>query len=404
MSTNEIYDVVIIGGGPGGLSAALYASRGRLKTLVVEEKTQMGGQCATTSELENYPGVMDTGPGLSNKFYEHAKKFGTEFKKDRVTGIKVDADGLHKRITLKSGEELVSKSVIIATGTKPRILGIPGEEEFKGRGVSYCATCDADFYEELDVVVVGSGNTAVEESCFLTKVVNKVNLVVIHDEGHLDADRIAQEQAFANPKINFIWNSTVDAIEGDELVNSVRLKNVKTGELTNLETPGVFMFVGTVPQTDWLKGSIPLASSGYIEVDGKQESSVAGVFAVGDVTDKFLRQVVTAAGDGAVAAVAAIQYIEQEEYWHEHVLGADKPVLAVFWSPLQADSVALMPKIEKFAAENGCKVVPVDSYKNRRLADRYQAKVLPTVVRLDKGNETYRLENPTENDFNALLK
>lgn len=179
MSTNEIYDVVIIGGGPGGLSAALYAARGRLKTVVVEEKTQMGGQCATRSELENYPGIIDTEPGLSDKFYEHAKKFGAEFVKDRVAGIKVEADGLHKKVALKSGGELTPKAVIIATGTKPRILGIPGEEEFKGRGVSYCATCDADFYE--DVVVVGSGNTAVEEACFLTKVVNKVNLVVIHD-------------------------------------------------------------------------------------------------------------------------------------------------------------------------------------------------------------------------------
>ena len=404
MSTNEIYDVVIIGGGPGGLSAALYAARGRLKTLVVEEKTQMGGQCATTSELENYPGIMDTGPGLSDKFFQHAKKFGAEFIKDRATGIKVDADGLHKRVVLKSGGELVTKSIIISTGTKPRILGIPGEEEFKGRGVSYCATCDADFYEEMDVVVVGSGNTAVEESCFLTKVVDKVNLIVIHDEGHLDADRIAQEQAFANPKINFIWNSTVDAIEGDELVTSVRLKNIKTGALSSLETPGVFMFVGTVPQTQWLGDSIPLADSGYIEVDSKQESSVAGIFAVGDVCDKFLRQVVTAAGDGATAAVAAIQYIEQEEFWHEHVLGADKPVLAVFWSPLQSDSVALMPKIDQFAVDNGFKVVPVDSYKNRRLADRYQVKVLPSVVLLDKGKETCRLENPTENDFNDLLK
>lgn len=404
MSTNAIYDVVIIGGGPGGLSAALYASRGRLKTVVVEEKTQMGGQCATTSELENYPGVIDTGPGLSDKFYEHAKKFGTEFIKDRVTGIKVEEDGLHKKVVLKSGGELTTKAVIIATGTKPRILGIPGEEEFKGRGVSYCATCDADFYEDLDIVVVGSGNTAVEEACFLTKVVNKVNLVVIHDEGHLDADRIAQEQAFANPKINFIWNSSIDAILGDDLVTSVRLKNIKTGELTDLETPGVFMFVGTVPQTDWLKDSIPLASSGYIDVDNKQETSVAGIFAVGDVCDKFLRQVVTAAGDGAVAAVAAIQYIEQEEYWHEHVLGAEKPVLAVFWSPLQSDSVALMPKIEQFAMDIGCKSVPVDSYKNRRLADRYNVKTLPTVVRLDKGKETYRLEKPTESDFGKLIK
>lgn len=403
--TDKVYDVAIIGGGPGGLSAALYAARARLKTIVIEEKSQMGGQCATTSELENYPGIIDTGPGLSDKFYEHAKKFGSEFLKDRVTGVSIDADGFHKKIQLRKNGEIVAKSVIISTGTKPRIIGIPGEEEFKGRGVSYCATCDADFYEELDVVVVGSGNTAVEESVFLTKIVNKVNLVVIHEEGKLDADRIAQEQAFANPKINFIWNSTISAIKGDELVEAVTLKNIKTGEETDLETPGVFMFVGTVPQTEWLKDSVvPLNQWGYISVDEKQETPAAGIFAVGDVCDKFLRQVVTAAGDGAVASVAALQYIEQEEYWQEHVLGADKPVLAVFWSPLQKESVALMPKIEAFAEKNGLKIVPVDSYKNRRLADRYNANVLPTVVRLDKGVETTRVENPQEADFTKFLK
>ncbi len=401
--TKAVYDVVIIGGGPGGLSAALYAARGRLKTLVIEEKTQMGGQCATTSELENYPGIIDTGPGLSNKFYDHAKKFGAEFLKDQVIGFTIAADGFHKNIQLKNNGEVIAKSIIIATGTKPRIIGIPGEEEFKGRGVSYCATCDADFYEDLDVVVVGSGNTAVEESVFLTKVVNQVNLVVIHEEGKLDADKIAQEQAFANPKINFIWNSTIAAIEGDELVESVQLKNIKTGELTKLETPGVFMFVGTVPQTDWLKGKFPLNQWGYINVDEKQETEVAGIFAVGDVCDKFLRQVVTATGDGATAAVAALQYIEQEEYWQEHVLGADKPVLAVFWSPLQAESTALMPEIEAFAQGHDFKIVPVDVSRNKRLAERYQIKELPTIVGLTKGKENIRLTKPQKSNFEELL-
>lgn len=396
MANKEIYDVIIIGGGPGGLSAALYSSRARLKTLVIEEKSQMGGQCATTSELENYPGIIDTGPGLSDKFYEHAKQFGTEFLKDRVVGIELTDNPLEKKVVLKSGNVLIAKSIIISTGTKPRILGIPGELEFQGRGVSYCATCDADFFEDLDVVVVGSGNTAVEESVFLTKIVNKVTLIVIHEEGKLDADRIAQEQAFANPKIEFVWNSTIDAIEGEDLVESVRIKNIKTGELTNIETPGVFMFVGTIPQTDWMKDTIPTNPWGYIEVDEKQETSVAGVFAVGDVCDKFLRQVVTAAGDGAVASVASLQYVEQEEYWQTHVMGSEKPVLAMFWSPLQQESLELMPKLEAFAEENGFKVVPVDCSRNKRLADRYHATTLPTVVRLDKGVEGMRIVTPTE--------
>lgn len=403
--SQEVFDAIIIGGGPGGLSAALYAARGRLKTLVVEEKTQMGGQCATTSEMENYPGIIeDTGPALMDKFREHAAKFGTRFMRGRVCGISVENDGFHKTVALQNGEILRTKAVIIGTGTKPRILGIPGEIEFRGLGVSYCATCDADFYEDLDVVVVGSGNTAVEEACFLTKVVNKVNLVVIHDEGHLDADRIAQEQAFNNSKINFIWNSSVDAILGDDLVTGVRLRNVKTGETSELETSGVFMFVGTVPQTEWLKGWLPLTPAGYIPVDNKQETSIAGVFAIGDVCDKFLRQVVTAAGDGATAAVASIQYIEQEEYWQEHVLHTGKPVLAMFWSPLQKESVALMAKLEKACEEHHTKLVPVDTYKNRRLADRYQARTLPTVIRLSGGKETLRLENPADQDFPHLFQ
>lgn len=403
--SQEVFDVVIIGGGPGGLSAALYAARGRLKTLIVEEKNQMGGQCATTSEMENYPGIIeDTGPALMDKFREHAAKFGTQFMRGRASGINIETDGFHKTVTLQSGETVRTKAVIIGTGTKPRILGIPGETEFRGLGVSYCATCDADFYEDLDVVVVGSGNTAVEEACFLTKVVNKVNLVVIHDEGHLDADRIAQEQAFNNSKINFIWNSSVDAILGDDLVSGVRLRNVKTGETSEMETSGVFMFVGTVPQTDWLKGQLPLTPAGYITVDNKQETSMPGVFAIGDVCDKFLRQVVTAAGDGATAAVASIQYIEQEEYWQEHVLHAGKPVLAMFWSPLQQESVALMAKLDKTCEEHNYKLVPVDTYKNRRLADRYQVKTLPTVIRLSGGKETLRLENPADQDFPRLFQ
>ncbi|MGL4859405.1 MAG: NAD(P)/FAD-dependent oxidoreductase, partial [Enterobacteriaceae bacterium] len=326
--SHDLYDVLIIGGGPGGLSAALYAARARLSTLVIEEKRQMGGQCATTEELENYPGVLQgTGPELMQKFHQHAEHFGAQCRQGRVQSLTISEQGLYKTVTLKDGSSVRGKTVIIATGTRPRVLGIPGEKEYAGRGVSYCATCDADFYTELDVVVIGSGNTAVEEAVFLTRYVNQVTMIVIHEEGRLDADRIAQEQAFSNPKIRFVWDSIATAITGDELVNGVEVKNIKNGEVSQIEAQGVFMFVGTVPQTDWLeplRDQLPLTSAGYIETDREQETRLPGVFAVGDVCDKFLRQVVTAAGDGASAAVAASHYIEQESFWQQHVLQADK--------------------------------------------------------------------------------
>ncbi|CAM6196163.1 FAD-dependent oxidoreductase [Escherichia fergusonii] len=409
MINNDEYDVIIVGGGPGGLSAALYAARARLKTLVVEEKRKPGGQCATTSELENYPGIIkDSGPALMEKFTEHARHFGAEFLQGRVLSLAMSPDGLHKRLKLKDGTTLATKSVIIATGTRPRILGIPGEKEFAGRGVSYCATCDADFYTELDVVVVGSGNTAVEESIFLTRYVNSVTMVVIHDEGHLDADRIAREQAFANEKIRFIWNSTVAAITGDELVDGVEIMNVKTGERSRINTNGVFMFVGTVPQTDWLtpiKAQLPLSDSGYIETNPQQETQLPGVFAVGDVCHKFLRQVVTAAGDGAVAAVAASHYLEQEAFWQQHVLNSEFKNMVLFWSPVQPESVELLTQLEQQIAHyEDWRFVPVDSYKNQRLAKRYGITELPTLLCLEHGGEMCRMTKPAFNSIDLVLE
>jgi thioredoxin reductase (NADPH) len=406
MNNNE-YDVLIIGGGPGGLSAALYSARARLKTAVVEEKRKPGGQCATTSELENYPGIIkDSGSALMDKFAEHACHFGAEIIRGRVQSLTLSDDGMHKTVQLKDGTTLTAKSVIIATGTRPRVLGITGEKEFAGRGVSYCATCDADFYTELDVVV-GSGNTAVEESVFLTRYVNSLTMVVIHDEGHLDADRIAREQAFANDKITFLWNSTVTAIVGDDLVEAVDIKNVKTGECSRLPTNGVFMFVGTVPQTDWLaplKDALPLNNAGYIEVNAQQETRLPGVFAVGDVCNKFLRQVVTAAGDGASAAVAASQYLEQEAFWQQHVLDNEAKTLVLFWSPTAPQSVQLMTQLEHEASTHpDWRFVPVDSYKNQRLAVRYGVTELPTLLCLQDGAEVRRLRQPDESLTEAIF-
>lgn len=403
------YDIVIIGGGPAGLSAALYAARARLNTLVIEEKSQMGGQCSTTAELENYPGILqDSGSGLMEKFHQHAVHFGAKFQQGKVISLVLNNDGQDKVIKLKDGARIVSKVVIIATGTRPRTLGIPGEKEFAGRGVSYCATCDADFYTDLDIVVVGSGNTAIEEAVFLTRYVNQVTIIVIHDEGHLDADLIAKEQAMSNAKIRFIWNSVVTAIIGDELVQAVEIKNVKTGMIRVVETQGVFMFVGTVPQTDWLephKKQLPLTSAGYIKVNTQQETLLSGIFAVGDVCQKFLRQVVTAAGDGASAAVSASQYIEQEVFWTQHILQSEKCSLVLFWSPLQPESIALMTELESRVLDYAhWQLVPIDTYKNQRLANRYHICQLPTLVCLQRGKKTRRLEHPSESELSELFE
>ncbi|MBC7004648.1 thioredoxin-disulfide reductase [Photobacterium sp. BZF1] len=391
---SELYDVIIIGGGAGGLSAGVYAARGKMKTLVIEDKRNTGGQAATTSEMENYPGILEaTGPQLMDMFREHCDKFGVEFARGLVTGISIAEDGFIKTLTTNKGETYQAKSIIVATGATPRILGITGESEFRGKGVSYCATCDADFYEELDVVVVGSGNTAVEESVFLTKFVNKVTMVVLHDQGILDADRTAQEQAFANDKIEFVWNSVVEEITGDELVNGVKLKNLKTGEISELATDGVFMFVGTVPKTDFVKELIELTPQGYVITNDKQETSVPGIFAVGDVTDKFLRQVVTAAGDGAVAAVAADRYIEEEESWRKSVSEFGGTAMVAFWNPLSKESLEVINQLElKCKDHPEQRVVTIDTYKSQNIANRFSVSEVPVVIRFDAGQEAKRVD------------
>ena len=400
---SDIYDVLIIGGGAGGLSAGVYCARGKMKTLLLEGSAKTGGQCAKTSELENYPGIVEsTGPALMDKFRAHCEKFGVEFQRGMVSGMKMAADGFTKEVTTRDGETYLAKSVIIATGANPRVLGIKGEREFTAKGVSYCATCDAEFYEDLDIIVVGSGNTAVEESVFLTKFVNSVRMVILHDEGTMDADRTAQEQSYANDKISYIWNSTVDEICGDELVNGVRVKNLKTGEITEHDCDGVFMFVGTVPNTDFLEGVVEL-NNGYVKVDDKMATSMPGVFSAGDVNDKWLRQVVTAAGDGAIAAVASERYIAEEEHWSHSVLEAEGDRLVMFWNPLDKSGMELMTALEKLAEEKDVKLVTIDTYKSRNIADRYEVKEIPTVIRFRNGEAQKRLDAPTIDKLNTLF-
>lgn len=402
---SDVYDTIIIGAGAAGLSAGIYAGRAKLKTLLLHDKRSQGGQAATTWEMENYPGFAETtGPNLMKAFKEHADKFGVTYQRAEVTGIKLADDHFTKILNTKQGEDYQAKTVIIATGAEPRILGIKGEKEFTGRGVSYCATCDADFYEDLDVVVVGNGNTAVEESLFLTRYVEKLTMIVIHDEGVMDAEKPAQEKAFANDKIEFVWNSVLDEIQGDELVESVVIKNIKTGELTKMPCSGVFMFVGMTPRTEFIKGVINVTPAGYIPVSPMMETNMPGVFAAGDVTDKFLRQVVTATGDGAVAAMAADKYIEEEEHWQHNVLDFDGDVFVAFWSPTNQKSIEAITMLEALELEQrGHKLVKIDVYKNQLISRRYEIDDIPTVLQIRKGKVVERRVSPTRAELEQLL-
>jgi thioredoxin reductase (NADPH) len=306
---SEIYDILIIGAGPGGLAAAIYGSRARLRTAVID-KGRPGGQAATTMEMENYPGFFReaTGPGVMGEFEAHAAHFGTVFLKGNVSEVVLE--GAVKSVTTTSGETHRARAVILAPGAEPRTLGVPGEGKLRGKGVSYCATCDADFFEELDVVVVGNGDAAIEEAMYLTKFAESVTVIVIHDEGVLDCNKKSAEKAMANPKIRWVWNSVLEEILGDELVEGAAVKNIRTHEKQVLDVNGVFVFIGSKPLTAFLQGKIAMDRFGYISTNERMETNVPGVYAVGDARVKYLRQVVTAAADGAVAAVAAEKYLE----------------------------------------------------------------------------------------------
>lgn len=304
----QMYDIAIIGGGPAGLSAGLYAARSRMNVVIIE-KGKFGGQATTTDELENYPGSIEncTGTSLSERMKKQAEGFGAKFVKDAV--IDVDFSGDIKVIKGKQ-DEYQAKSVIIATGANPRLGGFDRELELRGRGVSYCATCDADFFEGLDIAVIGGGDSAITEAIYLTKFAESVT--VIHRRDALRAAKSLQEKAFANPKIKFLWDSVVTEAKGDEILESLTVKNVKTGELSDLEVNGVFVFVGLTPITELFGDKVKLDEKGYIPTDDDMRTNVPGVFAAGDVRVKSLRQVITAAADGAIAATIAEEYITEK--------------------------------------------------------------------------------------------
>ena len=311
---SKIYDLIVIGGGPAGLSAGLYAGRSKLSTLILE-KSKTGGQIVITHEVANYPGsVRDaTGPSLVARMVEQVKEFGAEIKSDNVVDVDFTGD---IKIIKGEKEEYKAKAVIIATGATPRNMNVPGEKELTGKGVSYCATCDADFFEDFEVFVIGGGDTAVEEAMYLTKFARKVTIVHRRDE--LRAAKSIREKAFANPKMAFLWDSVVEELKGDGILETAVFKNVKTGELTEYHadeedgTFGLFVFVGFIPHSNIFKGHVEMDDWGYIKTDDEMRTNIEGVFAAGDIRPKALRQVVTATADGAIAATLAEKYMEEK--------------------------------------------------------------------------------------------
>ena len=303
-------EVVIIGAGCSGLTAALYTARARLSTIVLE-KLAPGGQLATTHEVENYPGFVDVvdGPELMEAFTEQAKRFGADIRSREVQGI--DASDPVVRVVRTDGGDIRCKAVIVATGADPKTLGVPGEDRLRGRGVSYCATCDAPFFRDREVAIVGGGNTAIDEGIHITKFASKVT--VIHRRDELRAERIYQERAFKNEKIEFCWDSVVTECVGDEVLEKVRIRNVKTDAESELAVTGCFILIGTRPNTGFLAGLCELDGLGFVKVNERKETNVPGIFAAGDCEDPIWRQAVTAAGFGCSAALAAKHYIDNLE-------------------------------------------------------------------------------------------
>ncbi|WP_027359933.1 thioredoxin-disulfide reductase [Desulforegula conservatrix] len=306
------YDLVIIGGGPAGLTAGIYASRSRLDTLLIEKITP-GGQALVTDWIENYPGFPGgiSGPDLVMNMVDQAKKFDLKIESAEVQSV--DFSGPLKKIFLDGDRILETKAVIIASGASPRKLGVPGEDRFYGKGISFCGTCDGPFFRNKDVIAIGGGDTAVQESIFLTKFVNKVYLV--HRRDKLRAAKILQERAFANDKIDFIWDSVVTSFNGGLMsLEGATVKNLKTGESSEVKIDGAFIWIGILPNTSFIGNAVDIDEYGFIRVNDKMETSVPGVFAAGDVRDTPLRQIATAVGDSAIAAMSAEHYIENFEH------------------------------------------------------------------------------------------
>lgn len=394
----EKRELVIIGAGPAGLTAAIYGRRAGLDVLVLERGVA-GGQINTTEEIENWPGVQHaTGPELSEMFRSHAEKFKTEFRDADVNSVEVRGD---VKVVATSKGDIEAEAVIIATGAYFRRLGCEGEAEHIGQGVSYCAVCDGAFFEDMEIAVVGGGNTAVEEGVYLTAFASRV--YIIHRRDEFRADRAAVERALSNPKIVPVWNTVVEKIEGDGMVENLVLKNIKTGETSNLPVAGVFMFVGQLPHDEPVRGLVEAAKGGWIKTDESMETSVEGIFAAGDVREKELRQVVTAASDGAIAAMSASAYINEQVHLRS-VLLEPEHVVALFYSSIERNQVALSDEVDGAARASGKKVALVDGYRNGRMVEKLGIPSLPAMVELASGKTVRITPLGSSAEASAFLK
>jgi len=373
--------VVIIGGGAAGLTAAIYCGRARLNTLLIE-KALVGGLATYTNEIENYPGFPNSpkGEDITNLMKEQAKKMGVKFK---LTDVKtVDLEG-EEKIVETFRNKYIAKSVILSTGSKNRITHAENEDKFLfDKGISFCATCDAASNTDKTVVVIGSGDAAIEEGMFLTKFAKKVIVSVMHHEGKMDCNEIAKEAALKNPKMEFVWNTTACRFEGEEHLETVVLRNHKTGEEIPVPCDNCFEFIGYIPNTDIVKDQIRLTGHGYILTNEKMETNISGVFAAGDVRDKWLRQVSTAVGDGAIAGYAAEKFIAESEVFHDVIMQSEKPGLTFIYNAVEADSRDFLLDIERIENHFEGRVIVnrVDIYKSSGIADRLNVSEFPAVI------------------------
>ncbi|MEY8355658.1 FAD-dependent oxidoreductase [Lachnospiraceae bacterium 54-53] len=376
----ESYDVVIIGGGSAGLTAGIYCGRAKLKTLIIE-KTLVGGLATYTNEIENYPGFPEgaTGLGLMELFHKQAKKFGVEFKLTDVKSVSLEGD-LKKVETFRTTYE--ARAVIVAGGGKPRLTGAKNEERFLyDKGISFCATCDAAANTGKTVMVIGSGDAAIEEGMFLTKFADKVIVSVMHDQGKMDCNEVAKAQALANPKMEFIWNTVADSFEGTERLDTVVLKNIKTEEKIPVRADSCFLFIGYLPNTELFHGILDMNRGNYLITNERMETNVPGVFAAGDVRDKFLKQVATAVGDGAVAGYGAERFISESEIFEQQIMNEGKPSLVYIYNAVDSYAREQLPVFKEFEKTRcDIRVSCIDIYKSDGLAKRLGVECTPCVV------------------------